>query len=354
MTTSLPAIVFAYLWPQLQALHIASGDISTPSFYMLDNELGDIRIAGFEQHPARVDTLEEADFVVTGGFKFGSLQKFLDLPRRSKEKPYLIMAHGLEMHECSNADNKPSECAVVSQILDQREDYTFVNYDLRDHILTDNHAPLLPGVTMAPPAFYSGPPVSPIQNSQYFLTFRGSMNDGYYGSAHVRSHLQMFKDFQSPDVVVELLPFHHHHTAADVQIYNDLLNTSYGLVPHGDGRWNYRFSEVIGACAIPVIIADGLTLPFEELIDWKTAAVVLEEATFMSKLNERVQGQYDGTKAYSHMLMHPEHLLEHLPTNLDDIQEMRRRVCEINDMYFSSDEKRVTALLKSAAIRAHR
>jgi len=354
MTASLLAIVFAQSWPQYQALHIANGDISTPSFYILDKHFGDIPIAGFEQHPARVDTLEEADFVVTGGFKFGSLQKFLDLPRRSKEKPYLIMAHGLEMHECSNADNKPFECAVVSQIFDQREDFTYVNFDLRDHILTDNHAPLLPGVTMAPPVYYSGPPVSPFENSHYFLTFRGSMNDGYYGSAHVRSDLQMFKDFQSPDVVVELLPFHHQHTAEDVQIYNGLLNTSYGLVPHGDGRWNFRFSEVIGACAIPVIIADGLTLPFEELIDWKAAAVVLEEATFMSELNERFQGQYDGAKAYSHMLMHPEHLLEHLSTNLDDIQEMRRRVCEINDMYFSSDEKRITALLKSAAVRAQR
>jgi len=350
MATSLHLIVLVYLWPQMQALQIAIGNVSTPSFFMMDNDLGELYTSGFEHHPARVDTLEEADFVVTCCFRLGSLDKFNDLPRRSKAKPYLVMAHGLDMDQCID---ELVDCTVVNKLIASREDFMFVNFDLRDHMLTDNRAPLLPGVTMAPPKYYSGPPLSPLQNPKYFFTFRGKANDGYYGSAHVRSQIQeAFQNVQSNDTVVEFLPERYNYTAKDTDRYNDLLNTSYGLVPHGDGRWNYRFSEVIGACAIPVIIADGLTLPFQELIDWKTAAVVLEEETYVPKSKENSWSKHDGTKAYLQMLLHPELLLKQLPTNPDQIQEMRRRVCEINDLYFSSEEKRVTALLKSAAMRA--
>jgi hypothetical protein len=50
-------------------------------------------------------------------------------------------------------------------------------------------------------------------------------------------------------------------------------------VPHGHGRWNHRFSEVIAAGAIPVVIADGLILPFSQLIDWRHAAVRVMHAS---------------------------------------------------------------------------
>jgi len=335
----------------MQALHIANGDVSTPSFFMLDNDLGKLYTSGFQRHPARVDTLEEADFVVTCCFRFGPLGRFLDLPRRSKAKPYLVMAHGLNMDECSN---QQADCAVVENLIASREDFTFATADLRDHMLTDNGAPLLPGVTMAPPKYYSGPPLSPRQDPKYFFTFRGQANDGYYGSSHVRSQIQeAFQNFRSNDTVVEFLPMGHNYTAEDTDKYIDLLNTAYVLVPHGDARWNYRFSEVIGACAIPVIIADGLTLPFEELIDWKTAAVFLEEETYVPKLNEKFSRKSGVTKAYLQLLLHPEFLLKQLTTSPAQIQEMRRRVCRINNQYFSSEEKRVTALLRSAAMRAH-
>jgi len=117
----------------------------------------------------------------------------------------------------------------------------------------------------------------------------------------------------------------------DHDSYNDLMNVSYGLVPHGDGRWNYRFSELVGACAIPVVLADGLTLPFEELIDWKDAAVLLQEDT---------------------LSLDPSSLLKQLPRDPAQIQKKRQKICEINDKFFATEEKRVTALLQSAAIRA--
>jgi hypothetical protein len=328
---------------------------STPTFYMMDKELGEEYSSGFQSHPARVNTLEEADFVVTCCFRLGSLHKFVDLPRRSKTKPYLVMAHGLVMDGCSNRPDQSGDCGLAKKLMEQREDFTFVSFDLRDHLLTDNNAKSLPGVTLPPPKFYSGPPLSPSQHPAYFLTFRGKVNNGFFGSSHVRSQIQeAFKRFESNGTVVEFLPHNHTYSPTDVDTYNALLNTSYALVPHGDGRWNYRFSEVVGACAIPVVIADGLTLPFEELIDWTTAAVILREETYMPKL-VRLMGEAKvaGTASHLRFLLDPKFLLEQLPTDPDEIREKRRRVCELNDKYFSSAEKRVTALLKAAAIRAH-
>ena len=46
------------------------------------------------------------------------------------------------------------------------------------------------------------------------------------------------------------------------------MNTSFALVPSGFNRWSFRFIDAIGACAIPVIMADGLTLPFDQIIPW--------------------------------------------------------------------------------------
>ena len=45
----------------------------------------------------------------------------------------------------------------------------------------------------------------------------------------------------------------------------------------GDQRWSHRFTEVLKAGAIPVVLSDGLQLPLEPLVDWARAAIVLPE-----------------------------------------------------------------------------
>lgn len=42
----------------------------------------------------------------------------------------------------------------------------------------------------------------------------------------------------------------------------------FGLCPHGDQRWNLQFLELLSAGTISVIITDGLTLPFSQVLDW--------------------------------------------------------------------------------------
>ena len=41
------------------------------------------------------------------------------------------------------------------------------------------------------------------------------------------------------------------------------LALRYAMSPHGDGRWSIRLSQIIGARAVPLLVADALTLPCE-------------------------------------------------------------------------------------------
>merc|ERR1719478_218292 len=116
----------------------------------------------------------------------------------------------------------------------------------------------------------------------------------------------------------------------------ELMDTAYVLVPHGDHRWNYRFTETVNACAIPVVIADGISLPFEQLIDWHDASVQLKE--------EVVKQSAD--------LAQPSLILDQLPSDPATIREMRRKVCNISKKYFRTNEKSWKALLQSAVLYA--
>lgn len=118
----------------------------------------------------------------------------------------------------------------------------------------------------------------------------------------------------------------------DKSLYEQSLDTDFALVLHEDGRWNFRFSEVIAAGAIPVVIADGPTLPFEQLIDWTAALVRIEEATIA-----RMQT--------------PDELLALLPTGVV-MQRMRETVYKISVVHFHGVQAR--AMQKLALVEAVR
>jgi len=46
------------------------------------------------------------------------------------------------------------------------------------------------------------------------------------------------------------------------------MNTTFGLIPAGRSPGTYRLAEVMGAGAIPVIVARDAVLPFREQFDW--------------------------------------------------------------------------------------
>lgn len=56
--------------------------------------------------------------------------------------------------------------------------------------------------------------------------------------------------------------------------YNELMNTTFGLVPSGRSPGTYRLGEVMSAGAIPVIVARNTVRPFQEEFDWPSFSFV--------------------------------------------------------------------------------
>ncbi|GKY97190.1 hypothetical protein MPSEU_000677400 [Mayamaea pseudoterrestris] len=63
-----------------------------------------------------------------------------------------------------------------------------------------------------------------------------------------------------------------------VSFMDDIVQSQFSAVPRGDNLFSYRFTEVLSAGAIPIILADGWVLPFSErLVSWESCAVMVPE-----------------------------------------------------------------------------
>eukprot|EP00928_Gymnodinium_smaydae_P058332 TRINITY_DN4153_c0_g1_i1.p1 TRINITY_DN4153_c0_g1~~TRINITY_DN4153_c0_g1_i1.p1 ORF type:complete len:349 (+),score=39.71 TRINITY_DN4153_c0_g1_i1:37-1083(+) len=316
-------VALAVAWPGYR-LRDDLGDQQVPTL-----ALGSVQIdhdGDLTDFPDDLKAVDEASatFSFVQVFKEEHASHFRDLPSRLPSKPYLVWSHSLS---CPSS----TSCPETEKLAKSRDDFVFVNFDLRDPWLAeDSHNPL-PGVTMAPPPHVGGLlPRRPSEAPKYLLTFRGGMHSGWYHTASVRPDLQrLWSHSQPKDTVVEFVD--HGYTAEDTTRYKDLLNTVYAIVPHGDGRWNYRFTEVVNACAIPVVIADGVTLPYAQLIDWSSAAVILPESSIKN-------------------LTDPQDFMALLPKDAETIRAMRQEVFDINQKYFETPSKRWRAMLKSAEV----
>ena len=233
-------------------------------------------------------------------------------------------------------------CDDLFETLSKREDLLWVNYDLSDHKLAyDDKA--LRGVTIAPDRYFQ----QDIWTGERtrLLFYSGGCQHGWCGNhgSHVRPALQTLfgVKYETKSVFFQCKQNYTEgkiYSALEKNKYNTrLMDSVFGLVPHGDGRWNYRFSEVIGAGSIPVILADGLTLPYEQIIDWSKAAVVLPE-NVIDQLIENGKG-VDG-------------LLALLPNKMQ-ARAMLVEVQRIYHTYFETPKKRDAALMAAAYVEAH-
>lgn len=226
----------------------------------------------------------------------------------------------------SNRPFDPAQCELLAYA-HEGADVFFINYDMSEHMLSRANM-AFQGVTVPPPGFSKAQTPESVRNARFFLAFRGTSRNGYFDSSTVRPHLlAAFMNNTRDDVAVEFLGIPKWHVPDDKARFLELLNSSYSLVPHGDGRWNYRFNDVIAACSIPVIMSDNLTLPYDQLIDWGQAAIRIDEAYGRSE----------------------QEVLDRLPTDAATIQRMRERVCEIHRRYFATQALRLDALLEAAA-----
>ncbi|XP_039977843.1 exostosin-1b [Xiphias gladius] len=105
--------------------------------------------------------------------------------------------------------------------------------------------------------------------------------------------------------------------------YKEMLhNSTFCLVPRGRRLGSFRFLEALQAACVPVMLSNGWELPFSEIIDWNTAAVIGDER-----------------------------LLLQIPTTVrsihqDKILSLRQQTQFLWEAYFSSVEKIVLTTLE--------
>ncbi|KAI4817604.1 hypothetical protein KUCAC02_010988 [Chaenocephalus aceratus] len=109
--------------------------------------------------------------------------------------------------------------------------------------------------------------------------------------------------------------------------YKEMLhNSTFCLVPRGRRLGSFRFLEALQAACVPVMLSNGWELPFSEIIDWNTAAVIGDER-----------------------------LLLQIPTTVrsihqDRILSLRQQTQFLWEAYFSSVEKIVQTTLERDAV----
>jgi hypothetical protein len=67
--------------------------------------------------------------------------------------------------------------------------------------------------------------------------------------------------------------FFHIHDGHSSGYVAELANATFCIAPPGFALWSPRLSEAVIAGCIPVVIGDGIELPFEELIDYASFVV---------------------------------------------------------------------------------
>ncbi|XP_017309165.2 exostosin-1a isoform X1 [Ictalurus punctatus] len=105
--------------------------------------------------------------------------------------------------------------------------------------------------------------------------------------------------------------------------YKEMLhNSTFCLVPRGRRLGSFRFLEALQAACVPVVLSNGWELPFSEVIDWNTAAVIGDERLLL---------QIPSTIRSIHQ---------------DKILSLRQQTQFLWEAYFSSVEKIVLTTLE--------
>ncbi|XP_017558591.1 exostosin-1b [Pygocentrus nattereri] len=105
--------------------------------------------------------------------------------------------------------------------------------------------------------------------------------------------------------------------------YREMLhNSTFCLVPRGRRLGSFRFLEALQAACVPVMLSNGWELPFSEVIDWNTGAVIGDERLLL---------QIPSTVRSIHQ---------------DKILALRQQTQFLWEAYFSSVEKIVLTTLE--------
>jgi hypothetical protein len=276
-------------------------------------------------HPCRVIDSEKAKFII---LKIITVEDLFEINNRlfktNSKKSFLIVFRIV-------LDNN---LELLQLPIFSMENVLFLNYDLRDHCLTNDSIDPLRGLTMPSHYKFSQVPDINIDSHcrKYLFSFKGNVSQrGWFGCANVRPRLyELSKNTKT--WYSYLFEDTSDRVSTSKQLYEEiLLESVYGLVLHGDGRWSHRLIEVMGSGAIPVIVSDGLTLPFEQIADYSDACIRIPESFFETCVD-----------------LVP--LIELLPKDKDVINRMRINSMNIYNNYFKTDELVCSALLQCASV----
>ncbi|CAN0206852.1 unnamed protein product, partial [Scytosiphon promiscuus] len=116
---------------------------------------------------------------------------------------------------------------------------------------------------------------------KFFLTTKGTLYLTGHGSEERMSLVHLRNDRKGVVTSMKCFENHGEHLLAEnmqfcealkaqyeVDDYDDLMNTTFGLVPAGRSPGTFRLGEVMSAGSIPVFIGRDLVLPFVEQLDW--------------------------------------------------------------------------------------
>jgi len=293
---------------------------------------------------------EKAVFVMVFCKTREALLRAAMLPRRSRERPYVCLHTELAMH--GKSGHFLSHATWPETFLLPRDDFLYSSVDLREYDKGNASASQLPGVTHPHPfpdpesqdtlqreALIRSWQHSSTAGTRCFLTFQGKDNHGESGSkSKVRLDLRRsFTEFAASrdgqarhDVLVNVLFQKQPTSGTPPPKYpnTQVFFTDYMLVPAGHGRWSYRLLEAMSGGVIPVVMADGLSLPFEQIIDWDK--VVLRQPESIAK---------DASE-----------LLRSLPTDRKFVEERKRNVEIVYKAFFSTFRLRAAGWLRSLAL----
>lgn len=219
------------------------------------------------------------------GYNLTVYEKFKRLPVRTHLSPYLLFF-------------KPTFCGddgiacprLIEDLVKKRNDIIWVGHDL-DGMRLGRPGYTLPGITIPGELGstityawrYRGRPKHP---HKHYLTFQGKCPSRQHAAQwhmnySVRGELnRLFNEVNEDNfgsnprkglpngVKYVCVDRQKGRVSSDKEVnrrYHDILDTDYALVPRGDERWSFRFLEAVGAGAIPVVVADGLSLPYDNV-----------------------------------------------------------------------------------------
>ncbi|KAH7426560.1 hypothetical protein KP509_10G006200 [Ceratopteris richardii] len=126
-----------------------------------------------------------------------------------------------------------------------------------------------------PPTMVAVHRLSPATPRSIFAYFRGTIYDvrndpkgGYYARGIRAALWEAFREHPMFDIATD------HPTT----YYEDMQRSLFCLCPRGWAPWSPRIVEAVILGCIPVIIADDIVLPFEDVIPWDKMAVFVNES----------------------------------------------------------------------------